>query len=584
MRPSFSSTLATGCLMLMGLLRPVVSAADPAPLAPDHVEWMPPQLEEGCVEPPMSLRERAAQREGARSASVLGTSATEAYPIYAWPLARQLHDGLVVVNYVDLDPGASVLDYTGGMDTYDDHAGTDYKLLNFRLMDRGCTVRAAAPGRVVQVTGPAEYDRRCELAWPVNVNLVSIDTGASTYTDYYHLRANSITVQVGDVVQTGHMLGLVGSSGYSRGPHLHFQAYDYVSGTYHLRDPYNGPSNPLPSLWVSQEPYEGLNHLWFTDLGVYSAAEVGGNLANTTYCVIEERLEQPVVYGIGEAKLPVFAQFQTRAGDPGRIEVLRPDGSVFGSYDFTSTLSELLGFFWTSWNWSPNVSAADYGTWTVRALSNGVLSYSTSFEVGPTTEFGPRFWRRSGRSFRISGAVQRDTLRHSPLGGPVTYSLVDAPSFVSLIQDSIITIGATSNQTTRSTYFQAVMTDAAARRDTAWFHIVDMSKALGPVVDVGPMVTPAGIELALAGASPFGASTALRYRLDAPSRVWLGIYDLRGRLVRMLVDGEDVVAGASVTRRWDGRDRAGAASPGGVYFARLDAGGARRVIKIARLP
>ena len=92
------------------------------------------------------------------------------------------------------------------------------------------------------------------------------------------------------------------------------------------------------------------------------------------------------------------------------------------------------------------------------------------------------------------------------------------------------------------------------------------------------------MELALAGPSPFGDGTALRYRLDAPSRVWLGIYDLRGRLVRMLADGEETIAGESVTRRWDGRDRTGVALPGGVYFARLDAGGVRRVIKLARLP
>jgi peptidase M23-like protein len=573
--------LVTLWLPLVGLLCPVTrAAAAPAPLAPAQVQWIPAPPEEDA--PPPLVRVLPAQRHGAAPAPVLGTTAIEAYPSYAWPLGRRMHDGLIVVNYVDDDPGSGVRDYMGGAATYDGHTGTDYKLLNFRLMDRGCTILAATPGTVIQVNGPANFDRHCVFTSDP-VNSILLDTGSNTYTDYYHLRANSVTVQVGDVVQTGQMLGLVGSSGQSRGPHLHIQPWDNIGGTSHVRDPYNGPFNPLPSLWIVQEGYDGANQLWFTDLGVFSAAEVGGNLNNTSYCHTMERLQQPVVYGVGETNLPVFAEYQSRVGDAGRIEVRRPNGTLFGSYDFTSTLQQ-LGWFWASWTWSGNVSAADYGTWTVRALSNGVLSYSTTLQVGPATVFGPRFWPRSGRSYRINGAVQRDTLRHSPLGGPVTYSLLNAPSFVSLIQDSIITIGATSNQPTRSLFFQAVMTDGAARQDTAWFHVVDMSKAVGPLVGVEPRLVPGGVELALAGPSPFGDGTALRYRLDAASRVWLGIYDLRGRLVRVLAGGEETVAGASVTRRWDGRDRAGAALPGGVYFARLDAGGVRRVIKLARLP
>jgi murein DD-endopeptidase MepM/ murein hydrolase activator NlpD len=585
MDPLTRRTLAASGILLTGLLRPVTPAvAAPGPLAPAQVQWIsaPPEVMNDA--PPPLARMPAVQDEGATPAPVLGIAATAAYPTYAWPLGRQMHDGLVVVHYVDLDPSTGILDYSGGAATYDGHNGTDFHLLNFRMMDRGCTIRAAAPGKVIQVSGPAAFDRNCEFLWPVAVNSLTIDTGGGTYTDYYHLRANSMTVQVGDVVQTGQMLGLVGSSGRANGPHLHIQAWDNIGGQSHVRDPYHGPSNPLPSLWIVQEDYDGDNPLWFTDLGVFSEAEVGGNVNNATYCAVIERLQQPVVYGIREAKLPVFVQYQSRVGDAGRIEVLRPNGSLFGSYDFTVTVGQQLGWFCPSWAWNGNVTAADYGTWTVRALSNGVLSYSTTFQVGPATVFGPRFWRRGGRSFRINGAVQRDTLRHSPLGGPVTYSLLNAPSFVSLIQDSIITVGATSNQAGRSLFFQAVMTDGAARQDTAWFHVVDMSKAVGTPVDAGPFMTPVGVELALAGPSPFGDGTALRYHLDAPSRVWLGIYDLSGRLVRMLADGEETAAGESVTRRWDGRDRAGAASPGGVYFARLDAGGARRVIKIARLP
>jgi murein DD-endopeptidase MepM/ murein hydrolase activator NlpD len=579
--------LGTASLVLLANAFPALPAAgggDRGPLGPAHVEWMAAPTGPACVPPPWSTPPAQPSRADVRGPTPLARGAAQAYPQYAWPLARHLHDGLLIINYVDLDPTPGLLDYSGGTHTYDGHLGIDYGLYNFRLMDRGCAVRAASPGTVAYMSAPSPYDRHCDFNWPDDGNWIWVDNGDGTYSEYYHLRANSVTVQVGDAVQTGQTLGLVGSSGYSTAPHLHFETGDYFGGPYQARDPYHGPSNPPPSLWNVQDDYEGDDRLWFADLGVFSEAEVSGSVFNTSYCDIQERLQQPLVYGIGEANLPIWVQFQGRAGDPGRIEVRRPNGTLFSAYDFSLSQNARFDWMWIYWFWSPNVSAADYGTWTVRVLSNGVLSNSTTFQVGPATVFGPRFWRRSGRSFRINGAVQRDTLRHSPLGGPVSYSLLNAPSFVSLIQDSILVIGATSDQPNRSLYFQALMTDGAARRDTAWFHIVDMSKAVGPAVDAGPMVLPQGVEMALAGPSPFGEETALRYRLDAPARVWLAIYDLRGRMVRALVDGEEARAGESYTRRWDGRDRAGVALPGGIYFARMRAGDARRVLKIARMP
>ena len=55
---------------------------------------------------------------------------------------------------------------------------------------------------------------------------------------YAHFSANTITVRAGDKVQQGQVIGQVGSSGCSTGPHLHFEVYvdgskvdplDYVS-------------------------------------------------------------------------------------------------------------------------------------------------------------------------------------------------------------------------------------------------------------------------------------------------------------------------------------------------------------------
>jgi len=57
----------------------------------------------------------------------------------------------------------------------------------------------------------------------VRGNATMIDHGWGVYTGYYHQK--EIYVQVGDRVQAGQLIGLVGSTGRSQGPHLHFEVW-----------------------------------------------------------------------------------------------------------------------------------------------------------------------------------------------------------------------------------------------------------------------------------------------------------------------------------------------------------------------
>jgi hypothetical protein len=70
--------------------------------------------------------------------------------------------------------------------------------------------------------------------------------------------------------------------------------------------------------------------------------------------------------------------------------------------------------------------------------------------------------------------------------------------------------------------------------------------------------------------NPFNPSTTLHYSLPVSGRVRLAIYDLRGRLIRTLVD-EDLPGGDHQTT-WDGKDERGSAVASGTYCARIDAG------------
>lgn len=71
--------------------------------------------------------------------------------------------------------------------------------------------------------------------------------------------------------------------------------------------------------------------------------------------------------------------------------------------------------------------------------------------------------------------------------------------------------------------------------------------------------------------NPFGAATAIRFDLPRPETVQLRVYDVSGRLVISLLDGERMPPGRHETL-WDGHDAGGRAVPPGVYFYRLDAG------------
>jgi hypothetical protein len=71
--------------------------------------------------------------------------------------------------------------------------------------------------------------------------------------------------------------------------------------------------------------------------------------------------------------------------------------------------------------------------------------------------------------------------------------------------------------------------------------------------------------------NPFNPRTTIRFDLPVAGQARLSIYDLAGRLVRILVEGE--IPAGSHEAVWDGRDESGRAVPSGSYLARLVAGG-----------
>jgi hypothetical protein len=82
--------------------------------------------------------------------------------------------------------------------------------------------------------------------------------------------------------------------------------------------------------------------------------------------------------------------------------------------------------------------------------------------------------------------------------------------------------------------------------------------------------------------NPFNPSTSIGYRVPVGGdRVSLRVYDVGGRLVRVLVDG--FVTGGTRFVTWDGTDTAGHRVTSGVYFYRLTGTNFERSLKMVLL-
>ena len=143
------------------------------------------------------------------------------------PLDCLLGETCWLVNYVDTDPSTQARDFRCGPRTYNGHDGTDFAIRDLGVMAKGVSVVASAPGLVMSVrdgvadaalTGAAS---RARVKGKACGNGVVLDHGEGGETQYCHLRRGSITVKVGERVEAGARLGLVGLSGQTEFPHVH---------------------------------------------------------------------------------------------------------------------------------------------------------------------------------------------------------------------------------------------------------------------------------------------------------------------------------------------------------------------------
>lgn len=98
----------------------------------------------------------------------------------------------------------------------------------------GASIHSVADGTVVKVVdglpeevpGKVPADSKPQTA---GGNFVIVDIGGGNFAFYAHLQPGSLRVKEGDRVQTGDVLALLGNSGNTTAPHLHFHVIDRPS-------------------------------------------------------------------------------------------------------------------------------------------------------------------------------------------------------------------------------------------------------------------------------------------------------------------------------------------------------------------
>ncbi len=134
---------------------------------------------------------------------------------------------------------------------------------NFRINGHGAIdisnggthwIIASADGTVVKADG--KYTREGSLDnddGGTYGNHVIIDHGGGIYTLYAHMAPGSLTVQTGDVVKQGQVIGQMGHTGRSTAQHLHFEVRKGGNALDYRVDPeeYVNANEPRPVITIS---------------------------------------------------------------------------------------------------------------------------------------------------------------------------------------------------------------------------------------------------------------------------------------------------------------------------------------------
>jgi hypothetical protein len=170
------------------------------------------------------------------------------------------------------------------MDAHGEYARDHRGRRNTDWFGYGEPVLAVADARVAEAVDsiPDNTPGEGSRAVPMRVatvlgNYVLLDlgpgrNGAHRYALYGHLKPGTLRVRVGDAVRRGQILGLIGNSGNSDGPHLHFHVTEAADGAAAALRGEGVPFVLEAFTVVAHDPERLAQHAPLTALGLHRVA------------------------------------------------------------------------------------------------------------------------------------------------------------------------------------------------------------------------------------------------------------------------------------------------------------------------
>ena len=249
-------------------------------------------------------------------------------------------------------------------------------------------------------------------------------------------------------------------------------------------------------------------------------------------------------------------------------------------------LTYFSGTDWTVYD-SPEYGVTDTYIWAIvidQAGTKWIGTGSTGLikfdglnwtHYNPNNSQLPEYWVRS---------IAIDKNEKMWIGCGIEFDPVPEHGGLAVFNGIDWTVFKTSNSYLPDNDISAIAIDGFGRKWIGTAKGLAMYSGDDSTVDIGPDYFHGGPNtgrLFQNYPNPFNPSTTISYQLPSPTHVALSVYDITGRWIRTLREGEQ--AAGSYNILWDGLDDSGSQVSTGVYLCRLDAGDYSKTIKMVYL-
>ena len=204
------------------------------------------------------------------------------------------------------------------------------------------------------------------------------------------------------------------------------------------------------------------------------------------------------------------------------------------------------------------------GVWRIKDEADALFALlsdrveSGRLWVAPASELFDRFIRMEAVSLEPAGHLVWDLVNHGD--EPVDDVGLSIPGAESVLVDGM-----------------------AGRLEDGWIVIAGLDPGSPVKIEAVPQPpeTPLPVSALKVLPNPFQEVVTMSLQLDAPGRLRVGVYDVRGRLLKRLEGG--LRFGGTRELTWDGRDRNGRLVPSGAYWMSVEDASGPSTVRVLKL-